>query len=79
MFKDGNATMRVYYTHAYAAWEKGSVENVNRHIRRFFPKGTDFNRVPPRAIAAMQDFINAIPRKQTLKGQTAHEAFFIAA
>ena len=79
LFKDINAMLRIYYTHAYAAWEKGSVENINRHIRRFFPKGTDFSRVPPRAIAAMQDFINAIPRKQTLKGKTAHEAFFIAA
>ncbi|MCL1887676.1 MAG: IS30 family transposase [Kiritimatiellaeota bacterium] len=79
LFKDIQKTLRIYYTHAYAAWEKGSVENVNRHVRRFFPKGTDFRRVPPRAIAAMQDFINSIPRKHSLKGLTAHEAFCAAA
>jgi IS30 family transposase len=79
LFKQVNADLKIYYTHAYAAWEKGTVENLNRHIRRFHPKGTDFSRVPPRHIAATQDFINAIPRKLTLKGQTAHEAFFAAA
>ena len=79
LFKDLNNTLKIYYTHAYAAWEKGSVENLNRHVRRFFPKGTDFNRVPPRNIAIMQDFINNIPRHHTLKGKTAHEAFCNAA
>ena len=79
LFKDINATLKIYYTHAYAAWEKGSVENVNRHVRRFFPKGTDFSRVPPRRIAAMQDFINSIPRPNSLKGKTAHETFIAAA
>ncbi|MBQ6339831.1 MAG: IS30 family transposase, partial [Kiritimatiellae bacterium] len=32
----------VYYTRAYASWEKGSVENCNRFVRRWYPKGTDF-------------------------------------
>jgi IS30 family transposase len=79
LFRDVNATLKIYYTHAYAAWEKGTVENVNRHVRRFFPKGTDFSRVTPAAIAAMQDFINSIPRYNSLKGKTAHEAFCAAA
>jgi len=79
LFKDIQAALRIYYTHAYAAWEKGGVENLNRHVRRFFPKGTDFSRVPPTAIAVMEDFINSIPRKYTLKGLTAHEAFCAAA
>jgi IS30 family transposase len=79
LFRDVEKTLKIYYTHAYAAWEKGTVENANRHVRRFFPKGTDFSRIPPCVIAAMQDFINNIPRNKTLKGKTAHEAFFIAA
>ena len=79
LFRDINATLKIYYTHAYAAWEKGSVENVNRHVRRFFPKGTNFGRVSQAAIAAMQDFINSIPRHYSLKGKTAHEAFLAAA
>ena len=79
LFKKVNAGLRIYYTHAYAAWEKGSVENANRHVRRFFPKGTDFSRVTAAEIAAMQDFINSIPRHHSLKGKTAHEAFIAAA
>jgi IS30 family transposase len=79
LFKHINADVKVYYTHAYAAWEKGSVENANRHIRRFHPKGTDFSRVTPGHIATTQDFINAIPRTNSLKGKTAHEAFQLAA
>jgi IS30 family transposase len=79
LFKHINADVKIYYTHAYAAWEKGSVENANRHIRRFHPKGTDFSRVPQSRITATQDFINAIPRNNSLKGKTAHEAFRIAA
>ncbi len=31
-----NKELKIYYTHAYAAWEKGSVENANRHIRRLY-------------------------------------------
>ena len=38
----GGARFAVYYCHSYAAWEKGTVENHNRMIRRWFPKGTDF-------------------------------------
>ena len=79
LFKDISATLKIYHTHAYAAWEKGTVENLNRHIRRFFPKGTDFRHVPPRDIAAAQDFINSIPSRHTLKGKTAHEVFHAAA
>ncbi len=65
----------VYYTHVYSSWEKGSVENANAILRRFFPKGTDFTQVPPRDIAHAQTQINNIYRRTSLKGQTAHEAF----
>lgn len=53
----------VYYCHSYAAWEKGSNENHNRIIRRFFPKGTDFTRVTKKQIQAVQDWMNGYPRK----------------
>jgi len=71
-----NRVLKVYYTHAYAAWEKGSVENANRHIRRFYPKGTKFNHVSRNRIKELQDFINSIPRA-SLKGQSAHESFLL--
>jgi len=78
LFSKINALLKIYYTHAYAAWEKGSVENANRHVRRWYPKGTDFRRVSAHAIQALQNFINSIPR-QTLQGASAHEAVLAAA
>ena len=71
-----NRFLKIYYTHAYAAWEKGSVENVNRHIRRFYPKGTKFNHVSRNRIKKLQDFINSIPRP-SLKGKSANESFLL--
>ena len=78
LFSNINALLKIYYTHAYAAWEKGSVENANRHVRRWYPKGTNFCRVSAHAIQALQNFINAIPR-QILQGASAHEAILSAA
>ena len=69
---------KVYYTHAYASWEKGSVENANRLVRRWYPKGTDFSRVSPARIAALESDINSIHRK-LLGGHTAQEAYHAAA
>lgn len=53
----------VYYCHSYAAWEKGSNENHNRMIRRWFPKGTDFGKVSAKEIAACEAWMNDYPRK----------------
>lgn len=73
-----NCKTRVYYTHAYAAWEKGSVENANRIVRRWYPKGTDFSKVTLRRIEQLQDAINSIHRR-LLEGKTANEAYLSAA
>lgn len=59
----GGKRFDVYYCHSYAAWEKGSNENHNRMIRRWFPKGTDFRKVTREQIAALQDWMNGYPRK----------------
>ena len=65
----------VYYTHTYTSWGKGSVEHANGLLRFWFPKGTDFSKVPPAAVARAQTLLNAISRTQSLKGLSAHEAF----
>lgn len=59
----GGKRFTIYYCHSYSAWEKGSNENGNRIIRRFFPKGTDFTRVTKKRIAAIQAWMNNYPRK----------------
>lgn len=77
LFRSRGGT-KVYYTHAYAAWEKGSVENANRLVRRWYPKGTDFSKVSARRIAELETAINSIHRP-ILDGRTAQEAYLAAA
>nr|WP_325299087.1 IS30 family transposase [uncultured Dysosmobacter sp.] len=59
----GGTRFEVYYCHSYAAWEKGTNENHNRMIRRFFPKGTDFGKISKKRIAEVQNWMNGYPRK----------------
>ena len=61
---------KVYYTRAYASYEKGGVENCNRILRRWFPKGTDFSKVSTQRIHQVEGFINTMHRA-SLGGQTA--------
>ena len=63
---------RVYYTRAYASWEKGSVENCNRFVRRWYPKGTDFGKCTRADMHRLEKVINSIHRK-LLGGKTAYE------
>ena len=60
-----------YYTRAYASYEKGAIENCNRLVRRWYPKGTDFNQLTRRQIQHLEDWINSIHR-ESLNGETAH-------
>ena len=69
----GGKRFDIWYCHSYAAWEKGSNENHNRMIRRWFPKGTDFGKVKSAEIAALQDWMNGYPRK-VLDWKTPMEA-----
>ena len=59
----GGKRFDVWYCHSYAAWEKGSNENHNRMIRRWFPKGTDFSKVTKKRVAEIQNWMNNYPRK----------------
>jgi IS30 family transposase len=53
----------VFFCHPYSSSEKGSVEEVNRRIRRYFPKGTDFSRVFQTEVNKAIRNINDYPRK----------------
>ncbi len=39
-----------FFCDPYSSWQKGSVENVNKMIRRYFPKGTNFREISQRAV-----------------------------
>jgi transposase, IS30 family len=55
--------MKVYFAHPYSSWERGTNENTNGLIRRYFPKGTDFNTISYRQLREVQGMLNHRPRK----------------
>lgn len=54
---------KLYYCHPYTSCERGSNENNNKLIRRFYPKGTDFTQVSDEDIQRLQDWMNYYPRR----------------
>lgn len=52
-----------YFCDAYSSWQKGTVENVNKMIRRYIPKGTDLVTVTQQDLDWIADRINKKPRK----------------
>lgn len=55
--------IKVYFADPYASWQRGTNENTNGLIRRYFPKGTGFNKVTAKQLKYIQDKINNRPRK----------------
>ena len=55
---------KVYFAHPYSSWERGTNENTNGLVRRFFPKGTDFTLVSEEEVAAVEYALNTRPRKR---------------
>lgn len=62
----------VYFCHPYHSWEKGGVENTNKLIRRYIPKGSDISQYTDEYIQMIQDKLNSRPRK-CLKYKTPTE------
>lgn len=50
--------MKSYFCKPFHSWEKGMVENINSLIRRWFPKGTNFDFVSDEEIQKIEDWIN---------------------
>jgi len=53
----------LYYCHPYRSGERGTNENQNKLIRRFYPKGVDLSEVTQEELNKIQDFMNNMPRK----------------
>ena len=62
----------IYFCHPYHSWEKGLVENSNKWIREFIPKGTDLKSVPFEFLLEIEMYFNHKPRK-CLCGYTSYE------
>lgn len=55
--------LKVYFTHPYSSFEKGTVECHNRMLRRFIPKGKSIADYTDEQICFFADCINGLPRK----------------
>ena len=55
--------------------KKGGIKAINKIIRQYFPKGTDFNQVKHQNIINVQHRINARPREK-LNFLSPVEVFF---
>ena len=52
-----------FFCDPYSSWQKGGIENANKMLRRYFPKGTDFSDVSPSEINRAVLLINEKPRR----------------
>jgi transposase, IS30 family len=61
-----------FFCDPYSSWQKGGIENANKMLRGYFPKGTDFSKVAAAEIQRAVALINGKPRR-ILGFRTAHE------
>ena len=69
-----NLQMTVYCARIYRSCDRGLNEFMNRELRRFFPKGTDFSQKTQADIDAAVKWLNNCPRR-SLQYRTPKEAF----
>lgn len=50
--------VKIYFCHPYHSWEKGAIENVNRFIRKFIPKGSNISRYDKKDIRLIEKKCN---------------------
>lgn len=66
--------MDTYHADPYSSWQRGGNENANLWIRYYFPKGTNFSKIPDSDIQDVEWELNNRPRKR-LGFKTPQEVF----
>ena len=64
-----------YFADKASPWQRGSNENFNGLLRRYFPKKTDFTKLSQKDIDKVVKEVNNMPRK-ILGYKSAHESIF---
>ena len=64
--------IKIYFCHPYHSWEKGTVENVNKYIRRDIPKGSNISKYSKQFIRSIEEKLQSKIYK-ILKFQTPLE------
>ncbi len=65
----------VFFADSYSSWQKGAIENANKLIRQYIPKGTDFSTLSHSLIRRIQYKLNRRPREK-LNFDSPKNAFF---
>lgn len=55
--------IRIFFCHPYHSWEKGTVENTNKVIRRDIPKGGNISHYAKHFIERLEQKLNRRPMK----------------
>ena len=71
---ESETNTKIYFTHPYSSFEKGTNERHNGLIRRFVPKGKRISDYSYHDIAFIEDWMNTLPRR-ILKYKTPEELF----
>lgn len=50
--------VKIYFCHPYHSWEKGSIENANKAIRKYIPKGSDLSKYYSEYIQNLEEHLN---------------------
>ena len=64
----------IYFADPYSSYQRGTNENTNGLLRRYFPKGTDLRNLDPKRLQRAVDDINNRPRKK-LGYRSPYEVF----
>ncbi len=64
-FKELEKELKVscYFANPYHSWERGTNENTNGLLRRYFPKGTDFSKLTKEEVNKAVWSLNNRPKK----------------
>lgn len=53
--------IKIYFCHPYHSWEKGSIENTNKYVRKDIPKGSDISKYSKGCIRKLEAKLNRRP------------------
>lgn len=67
--------IKVYFADSYCSWQKGAVENINKLIRQYIPKKSNFKDFSDKYIKNVAKKLNNRPRKK-LNFSTPKTEFF---
>jgi IS30 family transposase len=64
MVRHREVDILTFFADPYTSWQRGGNENANMWIRYYFPKGTDFSKIPDQELKDVEWELNNRPRKR---------------